>query len=92
MFDVSSAIGYMGEKCFQEFGPRFLGAYPLTRSIQGKGFLHVATSLSIPFVGHVGNKTFWALQPKGRFSSAINVKPKRLGLQSFFQQVRETVS
>ena len=69
IFDMSSTSGYMGEKYFQEFGPRVfdmssasgymgekyfsgiwpqiswripLGAYPLMRSIQGKGFLHVA--------------------------------------------------
>ena len=46
-FDISSASGYMGAKYFQEFGSRFLGAYPLTRSIQGKVFLHVATSIIV---------------------------------------------
>ena len=39
---MSSATGYMGEKYVQEFCPRFLGAYPLTSSIHGKGFLLAA--------------------------------------------------
>ena len=31
-FDMSSTSGYMGAKYFQEFGPRFLGAYPLAHT------------------------------------------------------------
>ena len=38
-FGTSSASGYMGEKYFQEFGLRVLGAYSLTRDIQGKVLL-----------------------------------------------------
>ena len=97
IYDMSSASGYMGEKYFQEFGPKFLACRPGLHGLQFEAWFQISDMP--PTSGNMGEKYFQECGPifMGEIFSVIwsqclrvtnifrNLIPKVMG-ETYFQE------